>query len=281
MENTVTITAADVNKLRQITGAGMMDCKKALTEAGGDFDKAIEILRKKGQKVAANRSDRSANEGYVLGLTTPDRKSGVLIALNCETDFVAKNAEFVDFATKIAHVALKTLPANVDALTAEKLEDGRTIGEHITDLIGKIGEKIEIGFVGEVKGEYVYAYNHPGNRVATIVALNKNIPQSEEVAKNVAMQAAAMAPIALDKGDVSQEIINKELEIAKEQLRQEGKPEDKLEMIAKGKLEKFFKESTLLNQEFIKDNKLTVAQYIKQADNDLTVVAFKRYALGQ
>jgi len=281
VENTVTITAADVNKLRQITGAGMMDCKKALTEAGGDFDKAIEILRKKGQKVAANRSDRSANEGYVLGLTTPDHKSGVLIALNCETDFVAKNAEFVDFATKIAHVALKTLPANVDALIAEKLEDGRTIGEHITDLIGKIGEKIEIGFVGEVKGEYVYAYNHPGNRVGTIVALNKNIPQSEEVAKNVAMQAAAMAPIALDKGDVSQEIINKELEIAKEQLRQEGKPEDKLEMIAKGKLEKFFKESTLLNQEFIKDNKLTVAQYIKQVDNDLTVVAFKRYALGK
>lgn len=281
MENTVSITAADVNKLRQITGAGMMDCKKALTEAAGDFDKAIEILRKKGQKVAANRSDRSANEGYVLGLTTPDHKSGVLVALNCETDFVAKNADFINFATKIANVALKTMPASVDALMAEKLEDGRTIADHITDMIGKIGEKIEIGFVGEVKGEYVYAYNHPGNRVGTIVALNKNIPQSEAVAKDVAMQAAAMAPVALDKGDVPQQIIDKEIEIAMEQLRQEGKPEDKLEMIAKGKLEKFFKESTLLNQEFIKDNKLTVAQYMKQVDNDLTAIAFQRYALGQ
>lgn len=281
MENTVSITAADVNKLRQITGAGMMDCKKALTEAAGDFDKAIEILRKKGQKVAANRSDRNANEGYVLGLTTPDHKAGVLVALNCETDFVAKNADFINFATQIANVALKTMPANVDALMAEKLEDDRTIADHITDMIGKIGEKIEIGFVGEVKGEYVYAYNHPGNRVGTIVALNKNIPQSEQVAKDVAMQAAAMAPVALDKGDVPQQIIDKEIEIAMEQLRQEGKPEDKLEMIAKGKLEKFFKESTLLNQEFIKDNKLTVAQYMKQVDNDLTTIAFQRYALGQ
>lgn len=281
MENTASISAADVNKLRQITGAGMMDCKKALTEANGDFDKAIEILRKKGQKVAANRSDRSANEGYVLGLTRPDHKAGVLLALNCETDFVAKNAEFVGFATKVSNVALSTMPSNVDALKEQKLDDGRTISEHIIDMIGKIGEKIEIGFVGEVKGEYVYAYNHPGNRVASIVALNKNVPNSEEVAKNVAMQVAAMAPVAIDKNDVPQEIINKELEIAMEQLRQEGKPEDKLEMIAKGKLEKFFKENTLLNQEFIKDSKLTVAQYMNQVDNDLTVIAFQRYALGQ
>lgn len=281
MENTASISAADVNKLRQITGAGMMDCKKALTEANGDFDKAIEILRKKGQKVAANRSDRSANEGYVLGLTRPDHKAGVLVALNCETDFVAKNAEFVGFATKVSNVALSTMPSNVDALKEQKLDDGRTISEHIIDMIGKIGEKIEIGFLGEVKGEYVYAYNHPGNRVASIVALNKNVPNSEEVAKNVAMQVAAMAPVAIDKNDVPQEIINKELEIAMEQLRQEGKPEDKLEMIAKGKLEKFFKENTLLNQEFIKDSKLTVAQYMNQVDNDLTVIAFQRYALGQ
>lgn len=280
MENTVSITAADVNKLRQITGAGMMDCKKALTEAAGDFDKAIEILRKKGQKVAANRSDRSANEGYVLGLTAADNKSGVLVALNCETDFVAKNADFVDFATKITNIALEKMPANVDALLAENL-DGRTIGEHITDMVGKIGEKIEVGFVGEAKGEFVYAYNHPGNRVVTLVALNKNVDGAETIAKDVAMQAAAMAPVALDKGDVSQAIIDKEIEIAMEQLRQEGKPEEKLEMIAKGKLEKFFKESTLLNQEFIKDGKITVAQYMQQTDKDLTAIAFQRYALGQ
>lgn len=277
---TVKITAQEVNKLRQITGVGMMDCKKALEEANGDFEAAIEILRKKGQKVAANRSDRSANEGYVLGLVDADKKKGVLVALNCETDFVAKNADFIGFATKITNIALDKMPSSVDALMAEKLDD-RTIGEHITDMIGKIGEKVEIGFVGEVKGEFVLAYNHPGNRVATLVALNKNIPASENVAKDVAMQAAAMAPVALDKGDVSQEMINKELEIAAEQLRQEGKPEDKIEMIAKGKLEKFFKESTLLNQEFIKDNKLTVAQYLKQTDKDLTAIAFQRYALGQ
>lgn len=277
---TVKITAQEVNKLRQITGVGMMDCKKALEESNGDFEAAIEILRKKGQKVAANRSDRSANEGYVLGLVDADKKKGVLVALNCETDFVAKNADFIDFATKITNIALDKMPSTVDALMAEKLDD-RTIGEHITDMIGKIGEKVEIGFVGEVKGEFVLAYNHPGNRVATLVALNKNIPASENVAKDVAMQAAAMAPVALDKGDVSQEMINKELEIAAEQLRQEGKPEDKIEMIAKGKLEKFFKESTLLNQEFIKDNKLTVAQYLKQTDKDLTAIAFQRYALGQ
>lgn len=277
---TVKITAQEVNKLRQITGVGMMDCKKALEESNGDFEAAIEILRKKGQKVAANRSDRSANEGYVLGLVDADKKKGVLVALNCETDFVAKNADFIDFATKITNIALDKMPSTVDALMAEKLDE-RTIGEHITDMIGKIGEKVEIGFVGEVKGEYVLAYNHPGNRVATLVALNKNIPASESVAKDVAMQAAAMAPVALDKGDVSQEMINKELEIAAEQLRQEGKPEDKIEMIAKGKLEKFFKESTLLNQEFIKDNKLTVAQYLKQTDKDLTAIAFQRYALGQ
>lgn len=280
MENTVSITAADVNKLRQITGAGMMDCKKALTEAGGDFDKAIEVLRKKGQKVAANRSDRSANEGYVLGLTSADKKSGILVALNCETDFVAKNGEFIDFATKVANIALTKMPASVDELLAEQL-DGRSIGEQITDMIGKIGEKIELGFLGEAKGEYVFAYNHPGNRVGTLVALNKNTENAETIAKDVAMQAAAMAPVALDKDQVPQDVIEKEIEIAKELLRQEGKPEDKIEMIAKGKLEKFFKESTLLNQEFIKDNKLTVAQYLKQTDKDLTVISFCRYALGQ
>ncbi len=276
----VTITAADVNKLRQITGAGMMDCKKALTESNGDFDQAIEILRKKGQKVAANRSDRNANEGYVLGLTTADKKNAVLVALNCETDFVAKNQDFVDFATKIANIAIAKLPSDSAALSAE-LIDGRAIGDHITDMVGKIGEKIELGYYGKITGEYTVAYNHPGNRVVTIVALSKALAESENLGKDVAMQAAAMAPVALDKNDVPQDVIEKEIEIAKDLLRQEGKPEDKIEMIAKGKLEKFFKESTLLNQEFIKDNKLTVAQYLQKADKELTITSFRRYALGQ
>jgi elongation factor Ts len=276
----VTITAADVNKLRQITGAGMMDCKKALTESNGDFDQAIEILRKKGQKVAANRSDRNANEGYVLGLTTADKKNAVLVALNCETDFVAKNQDFVDFATKIANIAIAKLPSDSAALSAE-LIDGRAIGDHITDMVGKIGEKIELGYYGKISGEYTVAYNHPGNRVVTIVALSKALAESENLGKDVAMQAAAMAPVALDKNDVPQDVIEKEIEIAKDLLRQEGKPEDKIEMIAKGKLEKFFKESTLLNQEFIKDNKLTVAQYLQKADKELTITSFRRYALGQ
>jgi elongation factor Ts len=276
----VTITAADVNKLRQITGAGMMDCKKALTESNGDFDQAIEILRKKGQKVAANRSDRNANEGYVLGLTTADKKNAILVALNCETDFVAKNQDFVDFATKIANIAIDKLPSDSAALSAE-LVDGRAIGDHITDMVGKIGEKIELGYYGKISGEYTVAYNHPGNRVVTIVALSKALAEAENLGKDVAMQAAAMAPVALDKNDVPQDVIEKEIEIAKDLLRQEGKPEDKIEMIAKGKLEKFFKESTLLNQEFIKDNKLTVAQYLQKVDKELTITSFRRYALGQ
>lgn len=280
MENATTITAADVNKLRQITGAGMMDCKKALTEANGDFDQAIEILRKKGQKVAANRSDRSANEGYVLGVTTTDHKHAILVALNCETDFVAKNQEFIDFATQIANIALRKQPADMNALYAETIE-GRSIQDLITDMVGKIGEKIELGHYAHITGEYTVAYNHPGNRVVTVVALNKAVAEIEGIGKDVAMQAAAMAPVAIDRNDVPQQIIEKEIEIAKDILRQEGKPEDKIEMIAKGKLEKFFKESTLLNQEFIKDNKLSVAQYLQKADKDLTVTAFSRYALGQ
>lgn len=280
MENTVQISAADVNKLRQQTGAGMMDCKKALTEANGDFEKAIEILRKKGQKVAANRSDRSANEGYVLALTSEDKKSGILVSLNCETDFVAKNQEFIDWATKFANTALAAQPASLEELKAQQV-DGRSIDDIMIELVGKIGEKIDLGYYGAVKGEYVLAYNHPGNRVATLVALSKSdVANVDGIAKDVAMQAAAMSPVALDKSDVSTDIIEKELEIARDVLRQEGKPEDKIEMIANGKLEKFFKESTLLNQEFIKDNKLTVAQYLKNADKDLTATAFKRYQLG-
>jgi len=280
VENATTITAADVNKLRQITGAGMMDCKKALTEANGDFEQAIEILRKKGQKVAANRSDRNANEGYVLGLTSADKKSAILVALNCETDFVAKNQEFIDFATQVAQIAIDKLPTDLNDLYAQTIQN-RTIQDLITDMVGKIGEKIELGSYARIQGEYAVAYNHPGNRVVTIIALNKIVADAENIGKDVAMQAAAMAPVAIDRNDVPQQVIEKEIEIAKDILRQEDKPEDKIEMIAKGKLEKFFKESTLLNQEFIKDNKLTVAQYLQKADKELTVSAFSRYALGQ
>jgi elongation factor Ts len=277
---TVKITAQDVNKLRQTTGVGMMDCKKALEESNGDFEAAIEILRKKGQKVAANRSDRSANEGYVLGLVTADKTKGVLVALNCETDFVAQNADFGSFATKITNVALDKMPATTQDLMNE-LIDGRSIADHITDMIGKIGEKIEIGCYEQVGGAFVYAYNHPGNRIVALVGLNKNIDGAETAAKNVAMQAASMNPVALDKNDVPADLIEKEIEIAKDLLRQEGKPEDKIEMIAKGKLEKYFKENTLLNQDYIMDNKVTVSQYLKSLDKDLTASAFKRYGLGQ
>jgi elongation factor Ts len=277
---TVKITAQDVNKLRQITGVGMMDCKKALEESNGDFEAAIEILRKKGQKVAANRSDRSANEGYVLGLVTADKTKGIIVAVNCETDFVGKNSDFQGFATKVANIALEKYPASKDALLAEQIE-GRSIQDHITDMTGKIGEKIEIGCYEKVEGAFVYAYNHPGNRIVAVVGLNKNFDNAESAAKNVAMQAASMNPVALDKNDVPQDLIEKEIEIAKDLLRQEGKPEDKIEMIAKGKLEKYFKENTLLNQDYIMDNKLTVAAYLKSLDKDLTVTAFKRYGLGQ
>lgn len=277
---TVKITAQDVNKLRQTTGVGMMDCKKALEESNGDFEAAIEILRKKGQKVAANRSDRSANEGYVLGLVTADKTKGVLVALNCETDFVAQNADFGSFATKVTNIALDKMPATKEDLLNE-LIDGRSINDHITDMVGKIGEKIEIGCFEKVDGAFVFAYNHPGNRIVAIVGLNKVVDGAETAAKNVAMQAASMNPVALDKNDVPQDLIEKEIEIAKDLLRQEGKPEDKIEMISKGKIEKYFKENTLLNQDYIMDNKMTVSQYLKSLDKDLTVSAFKRYGLGQ
>lgn len=278
MSETVKITAAEVNNLRKQTGAGMMDCKKALTEAEGDFEKAVEILRKKGQKVAANRSDRSASEGYVVAHTN-DKGQAILLALNCETDFVAKNEDFVSFGNKIAKIALDNQINAPEALLQASV-DGRTIGEHITDMIGKIGEKIEVGNCEFIEGAFVVGYNHPGNRVATIVALNKaDVSDVETIAKDVAMQAAAMAPVALDKDDVPQDTIEKEIEIAKEQLLQEGKPADKIDMIAKGKLEKFFKENTLLQQAFIKDGKMSVLQYLQSADKELTVTAFRRYAL--
>lgn len=275
----VAITAADVNKLRQMTGAGMMDCKKALTETGGDFEAAVDFLRKKGQKVAGNRADRDANEGVVIAKVSDDHKRGVLITLNCETDFVAKNQEFIDFTQKVTDIALNNFPSDADALGSLKI-DGLSISDRITDLIGKIGEKMELHY-STISSEYVFAYNHPGNRLATIVGFNKStVANIDSIAKDIAMQTAAMGPVAVDKDDVDVTTLERELEIAREQIRAEGKPEDMVEKIAQGKLNKFYKESTLLNQEFIKDNKLTVRQYLQTADKDFTVTGFKRRALG-
>ena len=274
------ITAAEVNKLRQMTGAGMMDCKKALEEANGDFESAIDFLRKKGQKVASNRADRDAKEGLVIAKVTPDGKKGVLVVVNCETDFVAKNEDFTNFANTIANIALEKQPSGIDALkNLPYAGNGVTIADKVLEYVGKIGEKIEVSKYEVVEAPKVIAYNHPGNKLATIVGFNKNNP-AEEVAKDVAMQVAAMAPVAVDRSDVDPKTLERELEIAKEQIRQEGKPEDMVEKIAQGKINKFYKESTLLNQEFIKDAKKTVSQYLKEADKELTVTGFKRIALG-
>ncbi len=276
---TMTITAAEINKLRQMTGAGMMDCKKALTEAEGDFEKAIDELRKKGQKVAANRSDRDAKEGLVVAATTKDNKRGVVLAVNCETDFVAKNADFGKFVNNILEIAIAKNPKTAEELTALPYEGSLTIADKLIEQTGVIGEKIELKRYGVVEAAAVTAYNHPGNRLATIVGFS-SASVSTEASKDTAMQVAAMAPVAVDKGDVSTETLEREIEIGKEQARQEGKPEEMLEKIAMGKLNKFYKESTLLNQEFIKDPKKTVAQYLNDSEKGLTVTAFQRIALS-
>lgn len=277
--STVSITAAEVNKLRQMTGAGMMDCKKALTEANGDLEAAVDFLRKKGQKVAGNRADRDANEGVVIAKVNSDATRGVLVVLHCETDFVAKNDDFIAFTNTISDIALNEKPADVNALLARSL-DGLPISDRITEQIGKIGEKMELRYE-QLESPLVVAYNHPGNRLATLVAFNKaGSADIETISKDVAMQAAAMAPVALDKDDVDNDTLNRELDIAREQIRAEGKPEEMVEKIAQGKLNKFYKENTLLNQEFIKDNKQTVRQYVQSTDKELSAIGFKRFALG-
>lgn len=278
MTATVTISASEVNRLRQVTGAGMMDCKKSLTEAGGDFDKAIEILRKKGQKVAASRAERDAKEGMVLAKTSADGKKGILVAVNSETDFVARNAEFAAFAETVAATALDKFPADTDALKALPFSGTLSINDKLTELVGKIGEKLELSRYEQIATEKVIAYNHPGNKLATIVGFSKSI--SDEAGRNIAMQIAAMAPVSLDKADVPQSFIDSELEVGRELARKEGKPENMIEKIAQGKLNKFYAESTLLNQEYIRDGKQTVSQYLASIDKDLKVTGFKRIALG-
>lgn len=270
------ITAAEVNKLRQATGAGMMDCKKALVEAEGDFEKAIELLRKKGQKVAANRADRESSEGAVIAKVNDGATAGVIVSLNCETDFVAKNDSFVSLAQDLAELALSQ--ASLDSLLAADY-NGLTVAEKLIEQTGVIGEKIEIGGFKKLEAPFVGSYIHAGNKIATLVGLSAKVDGAETAAKDVAMQAAAMNPIALDEAGVDAATIEKEIEIAKDQLRAEGKPEAMLDNIAKGKLKRFFKDNTLVNQDFIKDGKQSVADYVKTY-GDVKVVGFERVALG-
>ncbi len=275
--STVAITAADVNKLRQQTGAGMMDCKKALIEANGDFEAAVDILRKKGQKVAANRADRDAAEGCVLARVSTDGKFGVVFSLNCETDFVAKNEGFIALAEGFAALALEHKTTTADALKALNYQ-GISVSEKLIEQTGVIGEKIEIGAYEVLEAEYVGSYIHAGNRLATLVGFNKTV--DAETAKQVAMQVAAMAPIAVDEKSVSQEVIQREIEVGKELAIQEGKPADMAEKIAQGRLQKFYKESTLLNQEYIRDPKKTIKQFLADTDKELTATALKRISLS-
>jgi elongation factor Ts len=274
------ITAADVNKLRQMSGAGMMDCKKALQETEGDFDKAIDYLRKKGQKVAGKRADRDANQGFVVAKTTDDQTYGAVIMVNCETDFVGKTEEFIKFAkdlldlgvAKRLHTVAELMPLSLGSTTVEQKLD---------ELLGKTGEKIQIAHFDVIEAPVVFSYNHFGNRLATVIGFNKKDAKNVmEIGHELAMQVAAMGPVAVDKENVTQEVIDREIEIGKDMARQEGKPEEMVEKIAQGKLQKFFKEMTLLNQDFIKDTKKTVRQYIVENDKDLAVSGFKRLQLG-
>lgn len=271
------ISASDVKKLRDMTGAGMMDCKKALTESKGDFDKAVEEIRKKGQAVASKRAEREASEGAVVAKVTEDSSRGAIVILNSETDFVAKNEKFVALAYSILDLALAKKPENLEELKNLEM-DGVRVVDKIVEQIGIIGEKIDISYYSILDAAQVVPYVHPGNKLATLAGFNKKTDY--QVGKDIAMQVAAMNPVAVDKDDIPKSVIEKEIEIGKEQARQEGKPEELLERIAMGKLNKFYKESTLLNQDFTKDAKKTVRQYLQENDKELTVTGFVRCTLG-
>ncbi len=273
------ISAKDVAALRKETGAGMMDCKKALTESGGDIDAAKDILRKKGQKLADKRADRDANEGVVIAQTSDDHKKGVVVNLSCETDFVAKNEDFINLAKKVADIALATYPATLADLLATDFGGGLSIGDKVTEQMGVIGEKVEVKQYQSLESEMVVPYIHAGYRRGVLVGLNKQ-GDFAEAGRNIAMQVAAMSPVAVDKDDIDASIVEKEIEIGKELARNEGKPEAMLDKIAAGRLNKFYKENTLLNQEYVKGNKQSVGQYLKSVDNDLTVKAFRHVGLG-
>jgi elongation factor Ts len=276
----MSITASQVNELRKKTGAGMMDCKNALVESNGDMEQAIDLLRKKGQKIAAKRGDNEAREGLVFAQASADTSFAVLLSLNCETDFVAKNDDFRAFVQSIVDIALAHKPATVEALKALKYDDKLTVEEKIVEQIGVIGEKLDLSNYELVEAAAVIPYNHPGNQLATLVAMNKAGEVSVNAGKQVAMQVAAMNPIALNEAGVDADTIQREIEIGKELAIQEGKPADMAQKIAEGRLGKFFKENTLLSQPFVRDNKLTVEQFLKQEDKELTVVDFKRVALS-
>ncbi len=274
------ITASEVNKLRQQTGAGMMDCKNALVEANGDFEVATDLLRKKGQKIAAKRGDNDANEGFVLAQASSDAKTGVIMTLNCETDFVAKNASFGTFVQSLMDIALSNRPSTTEEMKALKFDDKLSVEEKIVEHIGVIGEKLVLSNYSLISADKVVAYNHPGNQLATIVALNSGSEVAEDAGKQVAMQVAAMNPLALNKEGIDQSTIDRELEVGKELAIQEGKPAEMADKIAQGRLNKFFAESTLLSQPFVRDNKLSVEQFLNSSEKGLTVVDFKRFSLS-
>lgn len=274
----MSISAADVSKLRKMTGAGMMDCKVALTESGGDFDKAIDIIRKKGQAVANKRADREATEGVVLAKVAAGNKKGGLVVLNCETDFVAKNESFIALAESILDLGLTNNVTTLDELKELKL-NGIAVKDVVTEQIGVIGEKLDLAYFDVVTAETVVAYIHPGNKLATLVGLNQAGIEIQ-VGRDVAMQVAAMNPVSVDKDSVPQDVIEKELEIARDQARNEGKPEEMLDKIAQGRLSKFFKESTLLEQIYVKDGKISIREYLQQTSKTLTVTGFKRFTLN-
>lgn len=278
--SSVTISAADVNKLRQQTGAGMMDCRKALMESDGDFEKAIDYLRKKGQKVAANRIDREAKEGVVIAKATPDNKYGVIVNLSSETDFVSKNAEFIAFAQSLTDIAIETKAASIEELKGASME-GATIADKLLEMVAKIGEKIDIVRYETITADAVIPYIHAGYRIGVLVGMNKAANENViNAGKDVAMQIAAMNPLAVDADSIAPETIEREKAIAVEQVMAEGKAADMAEKIAAGKLNKFFKENTLLQQAFVKDNGKTVADYLNSVENGLTVTTFKRVAVG-
>jgi len=275
-----TISASEVNKLRQMTGAGLMDCKKALQETNGDFETAVDFLRKRGAKIAAKRADREATEGAVIALTSADNKIGVIVLLSCETDFVAKNDGFVSFATEIAQVALSERPASIEALKALNV-GSVALESRLLEEVAKIGEKIDVVHYELIEGENVVAYIHGANRMGVLVDMNLAPSEANMVAgKDVAMQIAAMNPVAVDKDGVDTSIVEREMEIGREQARAEGKPEAMIDRIATGKLEKFYKESTLLNQDFVKDSSKNVAVMLNGVESGLTVKQFKRVQLG-
>lgn len=276
----VNITAAEVNKLRQITGAGMMDCKNALKESDGDMDKAIEYLRKKGQKVANKRADRDANEGIVMAEVAESNDFGAMVMVNCETDFVGKNQDFIDFAKSIIDLAISEKPVSLDELNALKI-DGVTVADKVMEMTGKTGEKIGINRYEMIKAPVVFAYNHHGNRLSSMAGFNKaGVNDIETLGRDIVMQIAAMSPVAIDKSDVAQEVIDKEVEIGKDMAIQEGKPAELAEKIAMGKLGKFFKENTLLNQDFIKESNVSVKDYMARFDKELKITEIKRMMLG-